>query len=258
METQFAVSRDGKRIAYEASGEGPALIFLHGGLIQNRKNWSEAGYIAKLGGQFRTIAVDLRGHGESDAPVEVEEYAANKLIGDVHAVADACGVGRFILWGYSFGGTLALQMGSRSERVSAAIVAGSYFGPILSDENFGQVTSSLKNLRDAKAEGRLEDFSLEQRQFAEQVDLNVSVAVFTALSQWRPAEPEDLLCPAMVFCGSRNENALIALQERQERIQRAGIGVQVFDGLDHQDEFDKTDVVVPPALSFIRSLNILG
>lgn len=48
--------------------------------------------------------MDLRGHGESDLPEDPADYAINKLCQDILAVADACEVERFSLWGMSYGG----------------------------------------------------------------------------------------------------------------------------------------------------------
>lgn len=44
MSTQFATSPDGKQIAYDSSGEGPAIVLIHGG-GGRRLEWHEAGYV---------------------------------------------------------------------------------------------------------------------------------------------------------------------------------------------------------------------
>ncbi len=56
----------GIRLAYEDHGSGIPLVFLHAFPL-NRTMW--APQIAALSQHFRTIAIDLRGHGESDAPL---------------------------------------------------------------------------------------------------------------------------------------------------------------------------------------------
>ena len=47
MDTYYAVSADGKQVAYDLSGAGPALILLHGG-GGRRQEWHEAGYVTRL------------------------------------------------------------------------------------------------------------------------------------------------------------------------------------------------------------------
>ncbi|MGH9829766.1 MAG: alpha/beta fold hydrolase, partial [Blastocatellia bacterium] len=158
MTTRFVITgNNNRRIAYDVTGSGMPVILLHGGLIHDRSSWHNAGFVERLSKEFSVIAIDLRGHGDSDAPERPEDYSAGKLLADVQAVADACGAGRFILWGYSFGGTVALQAASRSERVIAAVIGGSYFGPILTSENFEALVSSFERMIAAKEEGRLDD-----------------------------------------------------------------------------------------------------
>ncbi len=103
MSTKFALSPDGIRIAYEIVGQGPAIMLLHGG-GGSRQEWHAEGYIQRLQDKFTLIAVDMRGHGESDKPVDPLFYTPEKMGQDFLAVADACRIDRFILWGYSLGG----------------------------------------------------------------------------------------------------------------------------------------------------------
>lgn len=56
---------NGIRLAYDDHGTGVPLVFLHAFPL-NRSMW--APQVATLSRRFRTIAIDLRGHGESDAP----------------------------------------------------------------------------------------------------------------------------------------------------------------------------------------------
>src|SRR6185369_7846118 len=69
MSTSFVISPDGTRIAYDATGEGSAIILLHGGW-QTRQNWHNVGYVEQLKNNFKVIAIDIRGNGESDNPTE--------------------------------------------------------------------------------------------------------------------------------------------------------------------------------------------
>jgi len=59
----FVTSADGIHIAYEAYGEGtPALVFVHGWSC-DRSHW--AAQLQPFSRQFKVVAVDLAGHGES-------------------------------------------------------------------------------------------------------------------------------------------------------------------------------------------------
>ena len=75
------------------------IILLHGG-GGSRLNWHEVGYVDGAKESFRVIAMDIRGHGESDKPVDQGSYSTDKLGRDILAVADHCGAETFVLWGF--------------------------------------------------------------------------------------------------------------------------------------------------------------
>jgi pimeloyl-ACP methyl ester carboxylesterase len=71
-ETLFVESADHMRIAYDVAGSGPAIVLLHGGFIQNRRSWHEAGYVERLSKEYTVISVDLP--AANDRPVTPEAY----------------------------------------------------------------------------------------------------------------------------------------------------------------------------------------
>ena len=97
MTTRYATSSDSTRIAFDLTAAGTPLLLPHGG-GGSRADWHENGYVARLQNEFTVIAVDLRGHGESNKPADPAMYATGKMGDDILAVADTCGVDRFILW----------------------------------------------------------------------------------------------------------------------------------------------------------------
>jgi pimeloyl-ACP methyl ester carboxylesterase len=88
---------NGLRIAYEDVGHGsPAVVLIHGA-FGNRSHY--AAQIEYLAQQRRVLALDLRGHGESDIPLDgfgLRDYAE-----DVVAVCEAAGLDRYVLCGHS-------------------------------------------------------------------------------------------------------------------------------------------------------------
>jgi len=83
-----------------STGAGPALILVHG-ITESRHAWDPL--VGPLAEDFKVIAVDLRGHGESErrAPYDVTTLAA-----DVHSVAAAAGAIDPLLVGHSLGGAV--------------------------------------------------------------------------------------------------------------------------------------------------------
>lgn len=69
----------------------------------------------------RALAMDLRGHGRSGAPVS-HDYSVPSLAEDVAAVADALELRRFVLVGHSMGGAAAVAYAGRHPRQVAGLV----------------------------------------------------------------------------------------------------------------------------------------
>ncbi|MBA3037289.1 MAG: alpha/beta fold hydrolase, partial [Desulfobacterium sp.] len=128
MKTSFAVSTDGSRIAYDASGAGEAIVLLHGGL-HTRQHWHKTGYVERLKNDFKVITIDIRGNGESDKPIDPAYYTTEKHCQDILTVASACGLERFIIWGYSYGGNIGRYFAAQSRCVSKFVMGGFTFGP---------------------------------------------------------------------------------------------------------------------------------
>ncbi len=105
------VPNDSLRIHYEVHGAGEPLLFVHGGSVSFRANYAQFGWTERAArAGFRSIGFDLRGHGESDKPVEASAYGTAKMAGDALAVLDHLGVAKVKLVAYSIGTALALHL----------------------------------------------------------------------------------------------------------------------------------------------------
>lgn len=96
---------NGTEFAWNESGRGPALVFLHG-LPFQRGLWDPQ--LSGLSDRFRAIAPDLRGFGESGIPAgrpSVDAYAS-----DIAALIEHLGTGPVVLVGHSMGGYVALAL----------------------------------------------------------------------------------------------------------------------------------------------------
>lgn len=106
------------RFAVREAGDGPPLVMVHG--------WPESSYcwrgVAKqLRDQFRIIAPDLRGLGDSVRTLEPEAYTKQALGADLLAMLDALAIDRCTLIGHDWGGAAvqeaALAAPGRVERM---------------------------------------------------------------------------------------------------------------------------------------------
>ena len=92
------------RLASEITGEGPAVLLVHG-FPDSRRVWREqVGSLAEAG--FRVIAPDLRGFGESERPEGVEAYRATTVVGDLLELLDEQGIERAHIVGHDWGAGL--------------------------------------------------------------------------------------------------------------------------------------------------------
>ncbi len=96
-------SKDGTRIAFWRSGEGPPLLLVHGATADHTTTWR---YVRSgLDRRFTTYALDRRGRGSSgDGPA----YALGREAEDVAAVVEAIGEPVSVL-GHSFGALCAIE-----------------------------------------------------------------------------------------------------------------------------------------------------
>lgn len=110
----------------EVRGDGPPLVLLHG-FTGSAANW--AGLQEALSTHYRVMAVDLLGHGQSDAPADPERYRIQRGVEDLLRLLDRLGAPTFHLLGYSMGGRMALHVAAaRPGRVRSLILESTTAG----------------------------------------------------------------------------------------------------------------------------------
>jgi len=129
--TSGRIAGDGLLLSYvewapSTQSDAPPILLLHG-LTSRAGHWeSIAGRLAL---QRRVIALDARGHGDSDWAADAA-YAVDAHFADVVSALDALAIERCVLVGYSMGGSVAiLTAGALTERVERLVVVDSYPAP---------------------------------------------------------------------------------------------------------------------------------
>jgi non-heme chloroperoxidase len=100
----FAHAPDGVSIAVQDWGNpaGPEILFIHG-FSQASLSWARQ-TSSELAKEFHIVTYDLRGHGNSDKPLEPEKYKESKGWADeVKAVMETAKLKRPVLVGWSYG-----------------------------------------------------------------------------------------------------------------------------------------------------------
>ncbi|HWM93714.1 MAG TPA: alpha/beta hydrolase [Thermoanaerobaculia bacterium] len=132
------------------------IVFVHS-VAGNGGQW--ALQLDHLRRHRRAVALDLRGHGESD-PADDGDYSISGMAGDIEAVVDQLGLRRFILGGHSLGSLVAIEYASRHpDRVAGLLLADpngdltslpqeekeSFLGPLRQDP-LGELSSYFRQL----------------------------------------------------------------------------------------------------------------
>ena len=112
---EMTTSADGTEIAFDRTGDGPALVIV-GGAWNDRHSATQLSEL--LASSFTVYTYDRRGRGDSGF---TEPYAVEREIEDLEAVIEAAG-GTAHLFGYSSGGSLALETTARGISVSKLAV----------------------------------------------------------------------------------------------------------------------------------------
>lgn len=112
------IAVNGVQLNVEMQGEGPSLLLLHG-FTGSSAAWAPHRHALR---GFRTIAVDLLGHGASNAPADPERYRMERCVEDLLALLDALGIERTAVLGYSLGGRVALHLALRAQERLRALV----------------------------------------------------------------------------------------------------------------------------------------
>jgi 3-oxoadipate enol-lactonase len=101
------VDVNGVAIAYhDSGGSGTPVVFVHGFPL-SAGMWDPQ--IEVLEDRIRSITLDLRGFGNSDAPNDLSAYSMSDFAADVKGVMDAAGVDRAVLCGLSMGGYVCFE-----------------------------------------------------------------------------------------------------------------------------------------------------
>lgn len=127
---------NGQRFHYAEWGPAtaPPLLLLHG-VTGHARTWDDEA--AVLASRFRVLALDQRGHGDSD-PSPNADYTVATMSADVAAFADALGLARLTVVGLSMGGRVAIGFAAQAAgRVDRLVIVD--IGPEISEAGLVRV-----------------------------------------------------------------------------------------------------------------------
>ena len=227
-------THDGVRIAYvdfapTTEDIGEPILLIHGFASNHAVNWVNTLWVKTLthAGR-RVIALDNRGHGQSDKPHDPESYALPVLAEDARALLDHLGVGRCDVMGYSMGARITAFLAlAHPARVRSAILGG--LGQHLVSAS--SLPLGIADAMDAPALESLTDPT--QRMFRAFADANGNdrralAACIRGARQMMSAEDFGrIACPLLVAIGTKDAiagdpHALAALNPRAQALDIPG------------------------------------
>lgn len=239
----------GSRIRYHEKGEGQALLYLHG--YNGMKAW--ASFQEILSQQFRVIAVEHPGFGESQRPDWVKTM--DDLTFFYLDILDALKIDRAHVIGSSLGGWLAADLASRySHRIDKLILVGA-MGLHLLDPTYPDIYMiSEEEHRELRYDDPKQTVE-EEASFLETARANT----MTARLAWNPRfhDPKlkfrlhRLIAPTLLVWGESDGIVPLAYAHRyQQLIPHARLEIVARSG--HVPQFEQPESFCSTVTEFLR------
>jgi pimeloyl-ACP methyl ester carboxylesterase len=167
------------KVAFGGPEDAEPIVFLHG-FPESHRTWRHQ--IHNLVRDYRVIAPDQRGFAGSDKPEGVEEYETQKVVGDLLALADAFGIGRFTLVGHDWGGAAAWLAAIRhGDRIKRLVIVNAphpiiFQKSLIEDEAQREASQYIRYFRTPGFEGVIKAMGLRtflEKSFKPHVDLRL-------------------------------------------------------------------------------------
>lgn len=254
------------------AGSGPALLLVHG--FGGAKE-DFADHIDALAERHRVVTFDHRGHGESDAPPELDAYSLDRMAADVLGVADALGIDGFRLLGHSMGGMVARRVVlAHPARIDALVLMDTSPGPVpgidpeLVEEAATVAVEEgkdvLKPLLDAAA--TLETPSYQRllaerpgyQEFEDRKWSTLSIVMWAAMAREMARQPDQLAllanvqCPTLVIVGEEDKPFVDASRRMAATIRGAQLVVVPDAG--HSPQFENPRVWLEALEGFLAGV----
>ena len=197
---------DGVEIAFLDEGAGDPVILVHGFASNVVFNWVDPGWVRHLTrAGYRVIALDNRGHGESEKLYDTAAYGAPLMAEDVRRLMDHLGLETADIMGYSMGARISAFLGVQSPQRARSLIFGGLGGNMVRGmAGTGPIANALEAPTiDDVANPTARTF----RAFAEQTGSDLKALAACIRSSRDPITVQDvgrLACPVLVAVGTRD------------------------------------------------------
>lgn len=200
---------DGLTLAYRDEGQGEPILLIHGFASSSHMNWVYPSWFRTLteAGR-RVIAIDNRGHGESEKLYETALYPAPLMAGDAARLLEHLDIERADVMGYSMGARISAFLCLQApEKVRSVVFGGLGMGMV---DGVGAPEPIAQALEAPSLEAVTHPVGRAFRQFAENTKSDLR-ALATCMRASRQTISRDDVAridnPALVAVGTRDEIA---------------------------------------------------
>ena len=254
------IELNGVKHHYISRGEGPPVVLVHG-LGGTLHAWY--GVIENLSLHHHVIALDLRGHGRSEAgrsAVSIPGYAD-----DVRALIEALELPPVTLVGHSMGTLIAQHLAStRPETVDQLVLVGgiSYFEPPAKDAYVKRAevveADGMDGLVDDWLPGALAPRTAAHspqlvgllREMFLRNDVSSYAAACRAIAKTPSIQREQIGQPTLLLVGDHDRSTPIAMTEELHRDIPVSL-VRVIPSASHWVALEQPDAVAAAILEFL-------
>ncbi|MBV1880665.1 MAG: alpha/beta hydrolase [Pseudomonadales bacterium] len=238
-------NNNGTQLYYEVKGEGEVAILITHGFGDTSLTWKHQ--IDFLSEKYKVIIWDLRGHGRSDSPSDIEEYSEALTLSDMNKLLDTCDVEKAVISGLSLGGYMSLAFNiTNSERVQALMLfdTGPGFRNDKARDDWNQFSIS-------KAD-RLEGGELKEgsEHFSQQGLANSARGMLTQDDAKVMNSLSTIAVPTLVLVGENDKPFFNACDHMAKKIPMAK--KVVLEGAGHSANIDQPKAFNEAVLSFLR------
>ena len=200
---------DGIDIAYLDEGEGDPVLLIHGFASNAQTNWVGPGWVsALLRAGRRVIALDNRGHGQSEKPHDPAVYEAPMMAEDARRLLEHLRIERADVMGYSMGARITAFLSlNHPHRVRSAVFGGLGRGMV---DGVGSPEPIIAALEADNMNHVSDPVGLAFRKFAEATKSDLAALAACMRSARRRISAADvatLRVPVLVAVGTKDDIA---------------------------------------------------